>query len=37
MFNRANERNPKAALRVAQMSCMLQGGVVGFNARLVFK
>lgn len=37
VFERANERNPRAALRLAQVSCAVQGGVVGLNARFSFK
>lgn len=36
-FSRANQQNPRAALRIAQISCALQGGVVLLNARLAFK
>jgi hypothetical protein len=36
-FNRLNERNPKAALRYAQISVGLQGGVVMWNLRVMFK
>jgi hypothetical protein len=35
-FNRLNKRNPRSALRIAQISCVLQGTVVGLNARLMF-
>jgi hypothetical protein len=37
IFSRANEHNPKAALRLAQVSCAVQGGVVMLNARVAFK
>jgi hypothetical protein len=33
---RLSERDPKAALRVAQMSVAVQGGVVALNARVIF-
>lgn len=33
---RLADRNPKAALRVAQVSVAFQGGVVGLNLRTVF-
>ena len=36
LFNRLNNRNPKAALRLAQVSCGLQGTVVALNARFTF-
>jgi hypothetical protein len=36
LFNRLNERSPKTALRVAQISAGLQGGVVLLNARFTF-
>ena len=37
VFSRLNDRNPKAALRLAQVSCAVQGGVVLLNARFSFK
>lgn len=36
VFSRINDRNPKAALRLAQVSCAVQGGVVLVNARFSF-
>jgi hypothetical protein len=36
-FSYANERNPKTALRLAQVTCLVQGGVVMLNARFTFK
>jgi hypothetical protein len=35
-FTRLNERNPRAALRLAQVSTAVQGGVVMLNARFSF-
>lgn len=35
-FRHINRRNPKAALRLAQISAGVQGGVVLLNARMVF-
>jgi hypothetical protein len=35
-FSRINDKNPRGALRVAQISCALQGTVVGLNARFTF-
>lgn len=35
-FSQLNDRNPKAALRLAQVSCAVQGGVVLVNARFNF-
>ena len=35
-FSRINEKNPRGALRLAQVSCALQGTVVGLNARFTF-
>lgn len=35
-FTYANRRNPKMALRFAQISVFGQAGVVGLNARLLF-
>jgi hypothetical protein len=37
LFRHINDRDPKAALRVAQISCVVQGGVVLLNARVTFK
>lgn len=37
LFTYANDRNPKSALRFAQVSAIMQGGVVGLNLRVVFK
>lgn len=37
VFSHLNDRNPKAALRLAQVSCAVQGGVVLVNMRLTFK
>lgn len=36
LFTRLNQRNPRAALRMAQVSCVAQGGVVALNLRFVF-
>lgn len=36
LFDRMRDRNPKAALRLAQISTGLQGGVVLLNARFTF-
>ncbi len=36
VFSRINSQNPKAAMRLAQISCVVQGGVVMLNARLAF-
>lgn len=36
LVDRMANKNPKGALRVAQVSVMLQGTVVGLNARFVF-
>jgi hypothetical protein len=36
IFTRLNEHNPKAALRLAQVSATVQGGVVLLNARFSF-
>lgn len=36
-FSALNERNPKSALRLAQVSCALQGGVAMLNARFSFQ
>jgi hypothetical protein len=36
IFERLNDHNPKAALRMAQISAGLQGGVVLLNARFTF-
>ena len=35
-FSRLNDRNPKAALRMAQISAGIQGGVVALNMRFTF-
>ena len=35
-FSHMNDRNPKAAMRFAQVSCFIQGGVVLLNARIAF-
>ena len=35
-FTNVNAKNPKGALRIAQVSCALQGTVVGLNARFTF-
>jgi hypothetical protein len=37
LVNHMNERNPHAALRFVQGSVLMQGGVVGLNARFAFK
>jgi hypothetical protein len=37
VFERLNGRNPRAAMRFAQVSVAVQGGVVLFNARIFFK
>jgi len=37
VFSYANERNPKTALRLAQITCAAQGSVVLLNARFTFK
>ena len=37
MFKYLNNNNPKAALRFAQVGCVLQGSAVALNARLAFK
>ena len=37
VFNHANARNPKTALRFAQISAGVQGSVVLLNARFAFK
>ena len=36
LFNEVRKKNPKMALRVAQISVGLQGTVVALNARVVF-
>ena len=36
VFNRLNERDPHAAMRFAQGSVIMQGGVVALNARFAF-
>ena len=36
LFSRLNGHNPKAALRMAQISCGIQGTVVALNARFTF-
>ena len=36
LFNEVRKKNPKLALRVAQISFALQGTVVALNARVVF-
>jgi hypothetical protein len=36
-FSHMKDRNPKAALRFAQVSCVVQGSVVLLNARIMFK
>ena len=36
-FSRVNEKNPRGALRLAQISCAVQGAVVGLNARFTFR
>lgn len=35
VFNAINKRNPKTAMRVAQISCAVQGATVLFNARIL--
>ena len=35
-FSKINAQNPKAAMRLAQISCAVQGGVALLNARLSF-
>jgi hypothetical protein len=35
-FKRALDKSPKSALRLAQVSCVVQGTVVGLNARMIF-
>jgi len=35
-FTALNDRNPRAALRLAQVSCAVQGGVAMLNARFMF-
>jgi hypothetical protein len=35
-FKALNDRNPRAALRLAQVSCAVQGGVAMLNARFMF-
>ena len=37
LFSKLNSRDPKMALRAAQISCGLQGGVVMLNARFAFR
>jgi hypothetical protein len=37
IFNHINQRNPGAAMRIAQVSCAVQGGVVLLNARITFR
>jgi len=37
VFSRLNDHNQKAALRLAQISCAVQGSVVALNARFTFK
>lgn len=37
LFDRMHDRNPKAALRYAQVSAGLQGGVVALNLRVFFR
>ena len=37
VFNHLNKRNPHGALRFAQGSVIVQGGVVALNARFSFK
>jgi hypothetical protein len=37
LFDRLRDKNPRMALRVAQVSVALQGAVVGLNARFSFK
>jgi hypothetical protein len=36
LVNHMNERNPHAALRFVQGSVIMQGGIVGLNARFMF-
>jgi hypothetical protein len=36
-FSALNKRNPKSALRLAEVSCAVQGGVAMLNARLTFR
>jgi hypothetical protein len=36
LVDRLADKNPKAALRVAQVSVVLQGTIVGLNARVIF-
>jgi hypothetical protein len=36
LMNELNKRDPKVALRTAQISAGLQGGVVAMNARIAF-
>ena len=36
-FSALNARNPKSALRLAQVSCAVQGGVAMVNARFSFQ
>lgn len=36
-FTALNDRNPKSALRLAQVSCAVQGGVAMVNARFSFQ
>lgn len=36
LVDRLADKNPKMALRVAQVSVVLQGAIVGLNARVVF-
>lgn len=37
LIDRMANRDPKAAMRIAQISVVLQGTVVGLNARIIFK
>jgi hypothetical protein len=37
LFKYANDRSPMTALRMAQISCGIQGSVVLLNARFAFK
>jgi len=37
LFTHLNRRNPKVALRLAQVSLAVQGTAVGLNARFTFK
>jgi hypothetical protein len=37
VFDRMRDRNPKAAMRLAQISAGVQGGVVLLNLRVAFK